>query len=337
MAPGVQPFTALTIGKESSAGTSVATTRELYPDGTGFFTPELMLSFHEGANRGLRTNITHATKLGVGAQIPYRTNPDVGVAYDELIYYFNGLVASGGTATGTAANKTWTYTAAQTAVYTPDTFTLEVGDDVQAWEVEYGFATGFSLSSDGGSSSLTQGSIDWVGRQSTKVTATSVSGNNSVKIPAKTWTLKHASAQSGLAGASAVDNLAAWTLTVDTGLRPRRTQNGQYYFTDVVSSGFLSGTLEFDIHGDSAAVTEYWDKWQAQTLSFARLANTGPSLGTATYSAQIDLGLLYESVEPIAAEDEGVNIWRVRARLAYDSTWTNSLVATVVNSLATVP
>lgn len=335
MAPGVQPFTFLTLGKETTSGTPVATTRELYPDGTGFFTPEIMQSFHEGANRGLRTNITHATKTGVGAQIPFRTAPDVGASYDDLILAFTNLVASGGTATGGSADKTWTFTSVQGAVYTPNTFTIEVGDDAQAWEVEYCFATGFSLSSDG--TELTQMSIDWVGRQSTKTTATSVSGNNAVKIPAKTWTLQHASAQSGLAAAGTADNLAGWTLTVDTGLRPRRTQKGQYYFTDLVASGNLSGTLEFDIHGDSSAVSEYWDKAAAQTLTFARLKNTGPSLGSSNYSAQIDVGLLYEVPEPIAAEDEGVNIWRVRGRIAYDSTWTNSLVATVVNSLATLP
>jgi hypothetical protein len=47
--------------------------------------------------------------------------------------------------------------------------------------------------------------------------------------------------------------------------------------------------------------------------------------------------VLYEVPQPIAAEDEGVNLYKVNARLAYDPTSGFSIQGVLVNSLAAIP
>jgi hypothetical protein len=48
------------------------------------------------------------------------------------------------------------------------------------------------------------------------------------------------------------------------------------------------------VESTALAVSEFYDKWLAQTLDFIRLKATGPTLGASNYSAQIDLPVLYE-------------------------------------------
>ena len=335
MAPGLRNFTVMSLGVETTAGTAVATTRQLYPDGTGMMSVDRMRTFHEGANRGLRSNIRHATQAGIGVQIPFRTADDVGVSFDELVIIGSQL-DGGNTGTGGAADKTWTFTPTQATAGTFDTYTVEVGDDVQAWEVEYCFAQAFRLSAS--REGLTQAEIDFVGRQPTKTTATSTSSNSGVKIPGQLWTLKHATAQSGLTAASVQSNLlVGFDLAIDPGIRARWYQDGNLYYGQAISCERLSGTLNLKVEGTSTAVTQYYDKGAADTMDFVRLKATGPVLGGTFYSAQIDMAVFYEEVVPIAEEEDGVNIWNVSCRMAEDATWANSTVWTIVNSIAALP
>ncbi len=187
---GVLPLSGLQIGVEGTKGSAVTTTREMYPDPTGYFDPGLGLSFHEGAQRGTFSNITHATLLTNTPTVGYRTESSHGITFDELSIIGSQLLG-GATGAGGGADKTWTFTPSQTAP-SFDAYTLNVFDASQAYEVAYCFATGFTLS--GGFDDLTQASIDFVGRQASKVTVDVVAANNAVKIPSALWTIKYAAA-----------------------------------------------------------------------------------------------------------------------------------------------
>lgn len=333
--PGVQLFSYFQLGKESTAGTAVAATRQLYPDGTGLWGLDRMRTRHDSANRGTRTNVTHATQQGVALRIPFQTAPDVGVSFDELIYPFCQL-KGGVTGTGASADKTWTFTPSQTGANSQESFTVEYGDDVQNYEAEYCQVTDWTLSA--GVDDLTQLGMNFVGRQSTKSTKTVVAANNSVKIPGYLWTVKFATAQSGLTGASVVNNfLVGWSLNVTTGLVPRKYNDGTAYFGQTVEAAALRGTLTMQVESTSQAVSQFYDKSAADTIDFIRLKATGPSLGSTNYSAQIDMAVSYDDPEVIGAESDGVNLYNITAQLMYDPTWTNSIVGTIVNSLSAIP
>ena len=70
---GLQHYTKAVIGKEATAGTAVACSRLLYPDGTGFFSIDPMLTFNDDANRGTKTHVTQAVQQAIQAAITFRT------------------------------------------------------------------------------------------------------------------------------------------------------------------------------------------------------------------------------------------------------------------------
>lgn len=334
MPPGVQHYTLFQTGKETTAGTAVAATRQWYPDGTGIINIDPNLALHRG-NRGTKTHLAHASTKGYTIGLTYRSENDIGVAYDELPIILNQ--AGGGTAgSGASANKTWTFNPTQTSADTVLSHTIEVGDDVQFWEFEYGQVSQFTLSAarDG----MTQLEADWFARQPTKTTKTSVTANTAVRIPGNLWRVRFATAQSGLSGASDQSNfLLDWSAQYTTGLVPRFYQDGTAYFGQSVQAVPLSAMLTLHVESTSTAVSQFYDKHIAQTVDFIQLAATGPSLGTATYSAQLQYAVLYTGVKPIASESDGVNIYEITAETVYDSTWTNSMGGTVVCSIASIP
>jgi hypothetical protein len=332
---GTQPFTLFQTGKETTKGTPVAATRQWYPDGTGVINIDPMLSLH-GGNRGTRTNVAHASTRGYEVSINYRSNPDVGLAFDELPIILNQ--ADGGTAgSGASANKTWTWSPAQTAAPTNAVaHTIEAGDDVQFWEFEYAMARSFTISAarDG----MTQLEVDWFARQPTKTTKTAVSANTAVRIPGRLWTPTWFTTQAGLGTAAATtDMLLDWSLTVQTGLTPRFTMNGQPYFDHEAAGAELMGEITFNVESTSTAVSQFYDKWVAQTVDFMQLRAVGPTLGTGTYIASIQMALLYTNVQPIASEQDGTNIYAITARTVYDSTWTQSIGGSAVCSISSLP
>lgn len=329
--PGVRPFTYLQIGKESVAGTAVAATRAWYPDGSGMINIDRMRTMHEDRMPGTRANISAATQQGVLVEIPYRSATNTGVSFDELQVY-GSQVIGGKTSSGAQADKTWgTYAPNQTSANSQETFTIEVGDDTQEYEVEYCNARAWRLSAARGG--LTQGEIDWFGRQSSKSTKTSLTANNGVKIPGYLWKVRFATAQSGLAGASDVANfLRSFNLEYITGMEPQFYLDGLPYFGQTVESQNIGGTLRMVVDSNSQAVSQFYDKAAADTVDFIQLKATGPALGGSSYSCQIQMAVLYEDPQIISGEIDGVNTYEVVAHLAIDASWAQAFSMIVVNS-----
>lgn len=332
VAPGTQHFTTFTTGKETSAGTSVATTYEWYGDGTGELNVDPMISLHAG-NRGTRTSLSHATSKGEAVTISYNSDPDIGVAYDELHKLF-GQLDGGNTGAGGAADKTWTIAPSQTGANSQEAYTIEVADDIQAWECTYAQASDFTLSAS--QDSMTNVNVNWFARSAVKVTQTVVAANQSVRIPGYLWIPRFAASQSALAGTSpSLNVLREWSAKFQTGLVPRFYQDGLTWFGQSVEALDQTVELNFTLESSALAVAEY-DKFKAQTPTFIQLTATGPTLGGSAYSCSMQFALLYTDVKPIASEDEGVNLYTFTAQSVIDPTWATNFGATVVNSLATI-
>jgi hypothetical protein len=330
---GLIPLSGLQLGVETTAGTPVATTRELYPSPTGYLDPGLTITRHEGVQRGTYTNIESGTVLSYLPTIGFSSESSIGVAFDELPIIMSQM-ESGLSGTGTGADKTWSTTAGSTTA-TFDTYTFNVFDNTQAYEFAYGVATGFSLS--GGYDDMTQYSMDWVGKQLSKVTADSVSGNTALKIPSSLWTIKYAAAQASLTGASELANtLRSWDLSVTLPPQPRFYADGNQVFGQVLASNNLTGTLTMTWDSTADAVTQY-DNFVAQTKSFIRLKATGAALGGSNYDAQIDVCVLWDPVQPMASDSDNVTEYSLTGHLTYDSTWDASIGMDVVCSIAALP
>lgn len=330
-----QLFTTLQMGKESSYGTAVAATREWYPDGTGMLDVDNHMVLH-GGNRGTRANIVHATTTGDTALINFRSNPELGVAYDELPFIF-GQLDGGNSGSGAGADKTWTIAPSMTGANSQESYTIEVADDVQCYEVEGCKAPSFTLSASRDPGSLTQLEVNWQGRQPTKSTVTAVAANSAVKIPGQLWEVRFATAQSGLSGASDEANLlVSWSAAFDTGQRARRYQDGTTYIGQFVESMPQKADISLVVESTSTAVSQFYDKWRAQTVDFMQLKAIGPAIGSGTYIAQMQFAMLYTKVVPISEAEDGVNLYSVEATTVYDSTWTTWFAGSVVCSIASI-
>ena len=104
----------------------------------------MLASYRDGAQRGSMSNITHATLTGYGPTVGFRSESSHGITYDDLTIIGSQLSGAQAGATGATA-WTWTFDFNEVAP-TFDTFTLQVFDGSQCFEIPYGFMTNFSIS-----------------------------------------------------------------------------------------------------------------------------------------------------------------------------------------------
>jgi hypothetical protein len=329
---GIQVFTYANLAKESTRGTAVPPTRQLYAEGTSVLDVDPGLNFHEGENAGVRTRVRRVTQTKEDVNLRLRTAS--GVSYDDLTI-FESWLKGGLTFSGAGADKTVACVPSMTAANNPEAFTFDVGDDTQNFRVDYVMARSMKLSASLGD--LTQIEADCFGQQATKAAKASPAINSSIKIPGDLWTIKFAASQAGLTGASVQNNfLIDWDLDIQTGVKPRHYMDGNLFFGQHVETD-IAATLSMTVESTALAVSEFYDKWLAGTLDFVRLRAAGPSLGGSSYSTQLDLPMLWSKVEPISDEDEGINLYRVEGNLAYDPTSAASIQWTTVQSLTALP
>lgn len=318
-------------GKEATHGTSVAATRRWNPEGIAW-NPGRRKHFY-GGSRGTANPRSGATNTGALVEISYKGFD--GASWAELVFPLSNL-DSGQTGTGAGADKAWTFAVNRTTPEDYETYTIEVGDETQEYEAEYCFVKSFTLSGDASNrDNMTELSIEWVGRQSTKSTKTGSLSVSDVRIPAYLWTPRFATAQSGLAGASDVANfLRTWSLTVETGLVAHFYGDGNTYFGQVVRSQPVDATLSMTVDSNAQAVSQFNDKSAANTMDFIQFKALGPTLGSSNYSAQFQMAALYEDPVIIDGDVEGVNTYSVVAHLADDDSGPFCMSWAVTNGIA---
>lgn len=333
--PGIQDFTYANIGKETVRGTPVAPTRKLYVDGTGRDDgPDLSKSFHEAENRGLRTRIGRTTSQAEDAGLKLSWSD--GVSWDDLVLVASSL-KGGLTGVGGAADKTWTCVPSLTAANSPESWSVDAGDDVQNWRYQYVMARTWKLSSALGELTGLEG--EFFAQRSVKTAKATPADNAAPKIPGDLWTIKFATTLAGLAGASIVSNfLIGWELELTTGLIWRHYMDGNLYGSQHVETS-ISANLTLTVESTAQAVSQFSDKYAADTLDFIRLKATGGSLGGSAYSAQLDLPVLYDRPSIIDSQADGINLWKIPAKLSVDSLTspTQSIGLVLVNSLSALP
>lgn len=328
--PGTQVFTYFNVGKETTRGTPVAPTRQMYVDGTGMFQPDYGQNFHEAENTGRRYRTRRVTRQT--EDVTWKVASAAGVSFDDLVVPFS-QIKGGATGVGAGADKTWTFTPSATALNNPEAYSIDVGDDIQNWRLQYAMAQSFKISAAIGD--VTGLEMEGFAQRAVKVAKASPAVNSGVKIPGDLWTIKQAASIAGLGAASVIQNfLVDFELEVMTGLRWRHYQDGNMYGAQHVETD-IAWTLSMTVESVAQAVSEFYDKAVADTMSFLRLKATGPTLGGSAYSAQIDMPVLYETPEIIAEEDDGVNMYKVVAHGADDGT--NGIIPVIVNSLAALP
>jgi hypothetical protein len=329
---GSRSLSYLQIGKETTKGTPVAATRILSSDISGSFNVDWGYTFHEGRSVASHNPISYGTRQYERVSINFRTPDDTGISFDELPFFITQ--PAGGTAGSGSTAFTWSGAWGGTADGSAVSYTLEFGDDIQAFEAEYGMVSRIAMS--GGADNMTTLEADMHGRQSTKTTKTALSATDDVRIPAYLWVPKFASAGSALSTAATFTTLREWEAEWTTGLMPHWYADGNDYFGKIEESGAVTGSVRLVVDSNATAVSQFYDKGEAGTKDFLRLQAVGESLGGTAYTAVLEFGLFYENVTPLGGEVDGLNTYEVEARIVYDATWGKAIGATAICSLETL-
>lgn len=330
---GISLLTRCQIGKETTSGTAVASTSILRFE-NGFLDDQREV-VHVPENVGYlsKVNRTNTPKL-LG-----NLNMSGTATFEQICYVLESSIKTvSAESDGIGSGKIRTYPAETTAANTIATYTLEGGDNQQAYEMEYAFAKSWTLSGAGGNS--LQLSADWYGRQVQKTTFTAGLSLPSVDEINFGEGKLFIDSVSGTMGTTQINNTwLDFSLKYNSGFQEQFTGTGQKYFSHIEHTG-PEITLDLTLEHDTNSVSLF-DAFQEETPYQVRMLFEGPALTTAgtTYSKKTLRIDLVGKVEKWGTpkNDNGVNTIPVTLRCAYDGTCAKFFEMVVVNQLATLP
>ena len=230
----------------------------------------------------------------------------------------------------------WDFTPDLDGSNTPDSLTLEAGDDTQAYEAEYVMFESYKISGevnqDGGDCPV---SIEatFFGRQWSTCSFTGAIVVPTVEnMNAKLAQFYLDTAWAGVGGTEK-KILRAFDIEILTGVHPIFRGSTTRYF-DTHGESLIDFLASFTFEGGSDA-DAILDLMNSQALSVARLAIIGSQIGTGTnHKLTIDLGGTWEDVIPLASEDRGNNLHTAVLAPKYDSVGAKLLQLSVTTNIA---
>lgn len=332
-----QAFTKFQYGKEATRGTAVPATRMLLAERMPIKT-DRKPTFIEDA-------------IGVRAD-SYRTRIDEFFWQDTIKIphgYFQILPAlfscgvkgniSPAEATGGQGDYLWTFTPSLTAANDPDAITLELGDDIQAYEAEYVMFQRIKFSgkvAQSGEASPVAIEAEAFGRQLTPTTFTGGLSLPTVEnMNAKLARLYFDTSWAGVGGTEKTGILRGFEGEILTGVHPKFMGAGAKYFT-THGEHVLAAMLTLDLEGGAVA-DGFWDDLRSQALAVARLKIEGAQIGTGTnHSLVYDIGGRWEDVTPQSEYVAGNTVYKGILKGQYDPTGAKLLQLAVTTNQSTI-
>lgn len=327
---GSQMFVKNQYGKESTRGTAVAATKKFL--GTVNI-PKDREPQHPEYAMGQRARSTVTSIRQLLADPITLSMPN---AYYQALPMMYSITLKGGvTASETTpaqGDYLWDFTPSLTAAASPDTITLEAGDDDQNYEIEYVMGRKITLDFALGENVTAAIACEAFGRQVTKSTATAgLSNPAAVEISANTAALWIDSTWATLGSTAKTGLLRGGNIEINTGNHPKFLASGQKYFTSH-GEGFVDVTGSFVLEGGAAAVSIF-DDFQAGTHRAVRLSFTGPQIGSGSYYSLIyDMFIGFDEVIPLSGFADGNSLYAVTFTGISDSQSTPHIVGVKVTT-----
>lgn len=306
---GSEFFNKVQYGKESTRGTAVAATQmwigQMQPIRTD--RKPVYPKEHFGVRADAFRSVIHQ-------RLYQNTLSTEHGAFQHLPLLF-GCGLKGGV---TAAEQTtgqgdylWDFTPSMTAANNPDAFTLEFGDDTQAYEAEYCMVESIRISgqvAQGADSAAVRIEASVFGRQITPTTFTGALSPRTLEpMNAKLARLYLDSAWGSVGGTELSNLLRSFDIEILTGVHPKFAGSSAQYFNRH-AEGVLAVMGTFTIEGGSEA-DAIFDDHLANEFSVGRLSIGGSQIGTGdSHALNIDLGGTFEDVSPVASADRGDNL-----------------------------
>lgn len=239
--------------------------------------------------------------------------------------------------TGGQGDYLWTATPLMTTANDPDSFTLELGDNTQAFEIEYcqidKIKYSGQIDQDGGVSKVSL-ELGYYGRQLTPTTFT-----GSLALPTSIAPMNAKLARfyldtswGGIGGTEQTGLLRAFDVEILIGNHPKFFGDANRYFGGH-GEGDIQVLVTLDLEGISGA-DSIFDLYQAGTERALRLDINGPQIGSGVNHRQrLDVLGAFEMVQPLAQSVKGNNVHRAIFRSVDNGT--NFMEASCITNLST--
>lgn len=233
----------------------------------------------------------------------------------------------------TAAN--WDFDPNLTSNNSPNSFTLEYGDDTQAYESEYCIPSEIRLS--GGVDAAVQMTVDMFGRQVSTCSFTGDLSDPSVEmILFNKAKLYIDDSGAGIGGTEKAATLISMDVRIPTGFTPQKYGDGNLYFGNIAeATRNIAVDLTFAFNATGVAERA---AFAAQTKRFIRIAIEGSTIsGPDKKFLYIDFCGRYTEDLLSLGERDGLDIVNARLESCYDPTWTKEFRIQLQNSVAAMP
>jgi hypothetical protein len=289
--------------------------------GTGVFDDQLTLEAPpEDIGYYVNTDRTYIPKtLG---QLNFDSVP---ATFQQLPYLFAAGVENitSGVLDGAGSDYIYQYDFPVTSAPTIKTYTLEMGNSVQEYQMLYSFVRSFSLTGAPGEALMC--SSTWNGRQIATGTKTAAVGVPSVEEILFSKGKLYIDDVSGTIGSTQVSSaFYGMDFTVDTGWFPLFTADGNIYFTEEsYNRDNLNVNLGITFQFASDAVNQS-AAWRAETAKQIRVIFEGSAFTAAgtdysNHTLILDLAGYWDRFEPMTDAD-GNDIIDGNFRVAYNAT-----------------
>lgn len=258
------------------------------------------------------------------------------VTFEDIIMLLSMAVVGGVTpSTVDTSAKLWTFTPSMTAGNTPDTFTVEFGDNVQAYEAEYVFAKSLEIA--GAEGEALKFAADIVGRQLTATTFTGSLADRSVESALVAKTKIYMDDTGGTIGTTQkTATLIDWTWRLPAHFVPKRHQDGNLYFT-AFSELAMQPELELLCEFVSGVAT-LRTKYTGETRQLVRLKTEGSLVGAVSALKYLQIDGAYKITEfDVLDERDGRTIVRLTLKGEYDATYAKLFEVLAQSAVTAIP
>lgn len=332
--------------EEASPGGAQAATEILYGTMSTWPMADRVKATFEDEERGmLSRHVTAPVEAGKQADLVWEGSLNSRHATWLLSMAIRGnITATQPDSTNQPNAYLWTFEPGLTTANTPDiangidTYTIEYGDNLQAYETEYCFATRIQIS--GSPNELCTFTCDITGRQVTDIATftASLTAQTVQYFPFNKTKFYIDTTYAGLGGTAKDDLLKNFTWTLDTQFRAGYTAHNQLYFYDVVED---KKCVEFDlVYARNTEADTARGLYEAGTTTYLQIKLEGEAELDSGQSnpPYVKLEGAFEYLDwPSPDDEDGLSTHSVHAESVYDSTGSKEYGAKLYNLLSTFP
>ena len=326
---GLRALRKIQIGEEGTKGGAVAATAALLGTLTMQDSPTIHRPVEE---RGTLAEFSRSLKVANLAELAVEGD----ATFEQILYLLHmGVLGNVTPSVVDTSARLWTFTPAMTAAGVFDSFTIEYGDDVQAWETEFCLAKSVEISGAMGEAMRMRGSI--FGRKMTQTTFTaSLTPPTVESIPMQEAKL-YIDAEDGTIGTTEkASTLIAFTYTINTGLAPKRYGDGSIDFTSYAET-FKGVELKATFAFNSAAEVQR-ALFDGETLRLIRIKAEGSLAGavSALRTLTLDVCGIYTGFTTLQERD-GEDVVEITLSSQRGATYTKLFEVAVQNAVTALP